>query len=126
MGGGEQEEEEERPRPASLLPSDDITVEECFEIPGEDIPQVRQLFESAFPIKYGDQFYQGLEKGKYAGRSLVSVLARRNGVVVGAACASREPASDGYRESRIVSRGESVYLMTLAVEDKWVCCCFVF
>jgi hypothetical protein len=97
----------------------EFKLEESSHLNDSDLAEVRALFDSAFPIKYGNQFYDGLKTGSYAGQQIVSVLARRNGIVVGAVCASIEKSNDR-PESVVVSGGTTVYVMTLAVVEAYV------
>ncbi|KAH9253903.1 hypothetical protein BASA81_008027 [Batrachochytrium salamandrivorans] len=95
----------------------EITYEELYKISREDCREIQTLYELCFPIRYGDQFYRGLESGMYAGQHLVSFIGRRNGVVVGVVCASKEDASSNAPESVVVDHGNTTYVMTLAVKE---------
>lgn len=102
-----------------IPPSERISYEEHVKVPIGDIPTIRTLFENAFPLSYGDQFYRGLNNGNHQGKPLVSFVARKEeeGNVVGVACASLEKEGEA-NEGKVAMTGDTMYLMTLAVDPK--------
>lgn len=92
-----------------------VIVEEYSAVSQEDVEAIKALFGEAFPLRYGDYFYDGLKNGTYGGRPLLTCIVRSNGVLVGAACASREGESSEEDSTRMVAKGTKTYLMTLAV-----------
>lgn len=95
----------------------ECTYEQLEQVSKQDVVAIRALFEICFPIRYGDQFYQGLEAGMYAGKHLMSFIARRDGQVIGCACASKEMTDHHSPETVVVMFGSTAYLMTLAVNE---------
>lgn len=91
------------------------TIEKLFSVQPDDVEAIKKLFGEAFPIQYGDFFYDSLKKGSYANRPLMTALAKSSeGRVIGAACASREEDSQD-APKRMIESGSKTYLMTLAV-----------
>jgi len=81
----------------------------------EDTAQLRALYNAAFPIQYGDSFYDALSCGTYNGKPLLSVVAEVNGVIIGAVSAS----FDGSGVQVVDAPKEAVYILTLAVAPAW-------
>ena len=97
------------------MDSDTFVIEEHQRLPHSDVQLVKDLFDNTFPLRYGDQFYNSLKRGNYSGKPLLTCIARKNGRLIGAACATKEY---GYHETRVVESGTCTYLMTLAVEPR--------
>jgi hypothetical protein len=98
----------------------DYIIEQLSAVSKEDVEAIKQLFKESFPLQYGAYFYEGLQKGQYGGRPLLTCVARRDGRIIGAACGSREDETSGEESLRLVDRGCKVYLMTLAVDKECV------
>lgn len=82
---------------------------------------LRELYDSSFPIKYGEAFYDAVEARRYSGNKLLSVVARdeATGLVVGAATACLQDA--GTQPYVLTPQGSwrPSYLLTLAVVPEW-------
>ena len=93
--------------------TDSFVVDEYAAVPEDDVTAIKALFLDAFPLRYGEYFYDSLRKGFYGGRPLLTCVARKDGQVIGAACATKE--DETFDSTRMLESGSRTYLMTLAV-----------
>ena len=90
-----------------------------YPLPGDE-PKLRELYNSSFPLQYGDNFYQALMTGSFSGKALISIVAEEEtgdaeSVLMGAVSASYDSTS---RE--LVAEGrEAIYVLTLAVKPEF-------